>query len=232
MTHQPPAKPQRISIPNWLTTIVFLIIWLAIQLGLHRVVNGLNLAGVEYIGLRIFQIIAGLVTLVPIVAYYIVDLRMKRLANAIIEKGIGIAPHKPSFKAYGQRLVVFGLLVFTSAICLGGYLLLRQYSSVILLIIFLGLLLMLTSLTLVSLFYLNQGRFDKRLVNLRNIDLKERDLSASSLQANGLAALDLPDTDLKHAQLAGANLNGAILVGADLERANLQWVSLGRGQAE
>ena len=217
MTNKPSVKPQSSSVTNLLMTVLFVVIWLALQLGFHRFISRVDLVGMEQVGLRIFQIVAGLVTLMPIIGYFFIDRRIAALSNPILREKLGLTTERGRLKSYWPRLFVFGLLGLTLTIYLGGFLLARQYSGLVVGTIFLaGLISLMVAVGFVMLRLLG-GRFNDRLPNLRHLDLSRN---------QALSGIDLSGKDLKQANLAGANLSQAILSEVNLERADLSQATL------
>ncbi|MCB0154156.1 MAG: hypothetical protein KDF65_05110, partial [Anaerolineae bacterium] len=79
-----PAKPQSGSIVKQrlllaISLLLFLILVLIVRFGFNRLISGLALPGWEQLLLRLFQIVAGGLTLLPSLGYFYVDRQIARV---------------------------------------------------------------------------------------------------------------------------------------------------------
>ena len=70
------VKPKSAGLTRVLMLLIFLGLWLLIQLSFNSLINRLGLAGLEQVGLRFFQLVAGLATLAPLIGYYFIDYKL------------------------------------------------------------------------------------------------------------------------------------------------------------
>src|SRR5262245_21321260 len=109
-----PPKPEGAGV---LALLIFLGLWLLIQLGFNSLINRLGVTGLEQFSLRIFQFVAGVVTLAPIAGYYLIDRRAAALSNPAVQQLLNNSTPVNNLKRYSQRLLILSLLVLTFFIC-------------------------------------------------------------------------------------------------------------------